>query len=106
MARKQIDSDGGGNSAAVERYLAVAKALGSKSRAAYKWFTGSDEGQRKLSLVWRDGDVLAVATRYGPDGGPQVLFANGEDGVAATLALAGLMGDDSNWKVDKPYDKK
>lgn len=102
MAKTNSDGDGPKNSPRVERYLAVGKALHGQSRRAYSWYTTHSEDQRAVRLVWRDGDVLALATRYGPDGAPQVLFANGADGIEALLNLAALMGDDGNWKPDKP----
>lgn len=51
-----------------------------------------------------DGTVLAVAKRYGPDGGPQVCFGGGYGVIGAMLSLNATIASD-NWKTDKPYRK-
>jgi hypothetical protein len=48
------------------------------------------------------GDWIAVAKRYGDDGGPQVLFATGFDFVGLLLNLEGSLAAD-RWREDKPW---
>lgn len=48
------------------------------------------------------GDWMAIAKRFGPDGGPQVLFGTGYDFLSCVLGLNGAMAGD-RWRADKPY---
>ena len=52
-----------------------------------------------------DGSMLVILKRYGDDGGPMVLFANGYGASGVLLATdAAIQGD--AWRVDKPWTPK
>jgi hypothetical protein len=48
------------------------------------------------------GDLIAVAKRFGPDGGPQVIFATGFDIIGLLLNLEGSLAA-NRWKEDRPW---
>lgn len=50
-------------------------------------------------------DTLGVCKRYGPDGGPQVLFGSGSGFVSCLLAVEGAVRA-GRWKVDVPWKER
>lgn len=65
-----------------------------------------EEEFRELRIkVMSDGVRLAIAKRFGSDGGPEVCFGSGYDPMLALMALdAAIQG--GNWRFDKPWQGK
>lgn len=75
-----------------------------KRRLPGLWKLCRDDGQPALAVSLRRrgaGDWLAVVTREGDDGGPEVLFASGSDWVECLRAADGQV-QAGRWRPDKP----
>lgn len=59
---------------------------------------------RELRVYLRsDGDFLAVAKGFAPDGTPTICFGSGSDALSCLLAVDGTIAA-GNWRIDKPRE--
>jgi hypothetical protein len=70
----------------------------------HKVLVRADEDALGLNVKHRaPGDWLAIARRYGADGGPEVCFGTGYDLCGALLGLESAIAA-NRWREDTPWD--